>query len=222
MPTTESTTEPKRLLCRHIFPEGRRCGSPSLRGEPFCYFHHTSRKPVAQLSRRRARQGAFTLPMPEDRAAIQLSIGEILARIVQNQLDPRRARRHSGAAGIPVLALLQSLQKDQDPPLTPIPARFCTQKYRVARVRRITPPKTQTPSPRATSNKRLASLNSALIRRCATQSPANTICAFSSETPFTGGLLDLCIGPPMWGRLDPFGPNPHELESQNRGRHLCL
>ncbi len=91
MPTTESTAQPKRLQCRHIFTEGRRCGSPCLRGEDFCYYHHTSRKPVPQLSRRRARQGAFTLPMPEDRAAVQLSIGEVLARIAQNQLDPRRA-----------------------------------------------------------------------------------------------------------------------------------
>ncbi len=91
MPITDASTQPKHLQCRHIFPEGRRCGSPCLRGEPFCYFHHTSRKPVAQLSRRRARQGAFTLPMPEDRAAIQLSIGEVLACIAQNQFDPRRA-----------------------------------------------------------------------------------------------------------------------------------
>ena len=29
--------------------------------------------------------------MPEDRAAIQLSIGEILRRIARNQIDPRRA-----------------------------------------------------------------------------------------------------------------------------------
>ncbi len=90
-PTIMPTTETKRLQCRHILPEGRRCGSPCLRGEPFCYYHHTSRKPVQNLSRRRARQGAFTLPMPEDRAAVQLSIGEVLARIAQNQLEPRRA-----------------------------------------------------------------------------------------------------------------------------------
>jgi len=29
-------------LCRHILPAGRRCGSPALRGEQFCYYHHSA------------------------------------------------------------------------------------------------------------------------------------------------------------------------------------
>ena len=43
--TTIATAEatPKRYRCRHIFIDGRRCGSPSLRREPFCYYHHTTR-----------------------------------------------------------------------------------------------------------------------------------------------------------------------------------
>ncbi len=82
---------PKRFQCRHIHTEGRRCGSASLRGEEFCYFHHTSRKPVANPRTRRSRQSTFDLPLPEDRGAIQLSIGEVLRRIAANAIDPRRA-----------------------------------------------------------------------------------------------------------------------------------
>jgi hypothetical protein len=92
-PTAPETTPETRFRCRHIHVSGTRCGSPCLRREPFCYFHHTTRPPVtpAQVAARAARRADFALPMPEDRAAIQLSIGEVLQRIAANQLDPRRA-----------------------------------------------------------------------------------------------------------------------------------
>ena len=92
-PTAPEPTPETRFRCRHIHVSGTRCGSPCLRREPFCYFHHTTRPPVtpAQVAARAARRADFALPMPEDRAAIQLSIGEVLQRIAANQLDPRRA-----------------------------------------------------------------------------------------------------------------------------------
>ena len=80
-------TEPKRYQCRHIFTDGHRCGSPCLRGEPFCYYHHTTRKPAP----RQTPTDAFQLPLPEDRSAIQSAIGTILQRIAANTLDPKRA-----------------------------------------------------------------------------------------------------------------------------------
>src|SRR5579871_3726507 len=84
-------TEPKRYQCRHIFTDGHRCGSPCLRHEDFCYYHHTTRRPVQDPRHRPARTALFDLPTPEDRAAIQLSIGEVLRRIARNEIDPRRA-----------------------------------------------------------------------------------------------------------------------------------
>src|SRR5260370_10100148 len=86
--TMQETT--KRYQCRHIFTDGHRCGSPCLRHEDFCYYHHTTRKPVENPGERRARQAAFDLPLPEDRSAIQCSIGEVLRRIARNEIDPRR------------------------------------------------------------------------------------------------------------------------------------
>jgi hypothetical protein len=87
---TQTTDQPKRLRCRHIFVDGRRCGSASLRHEEFCYYHHTTRTPAAIPRTRKARRSTVQLPLPEDRAAIQLSIGLILQRIATNDLDPRR------------------------------------------------------------------------------------------------------------------------------------
>jgi hypothetical protein len=105
----ESTTdtESTRFQCRHLFTDGRRCGSPALRGpegaENFCYFHHNSRRPIQAADRadrlhRAAASAAsrtdFALPNPgdlSDRSGIQLAIGEVLRRIASNDLDPRRA-----------------------------------------------------------------------------------------------------------------------------------
>ena len=81
----------RRHQCRHTLAEGRRCGSPALRGEKFCYYHHAERRPVADARLRQARRSSFQLAQPRSRAAIQESLGEIIARIAQNDLDPRRA-----------------------------------------------------------------------------------------------------------------------------------
>src|SRR6266403_4749608 len=88
----QHTTEtPKQYQCRHIFTDGHRCASPCLRNEEFCYYHHTTRKPIANPKQRRSRRATFHLPLPEDRSAIQASIGEVLQRIASNDIDPRRA-----------------------------------------------------------------------------------------------------------------------------------
>jgi hypothetical protein len=79
----------KRYQCRHIFTAGHRCGSPALRNEHFCYYHHTTRKAAPKV--RPLAPFEFELPIPEDRAAIQQALGEVLHRIATNQIDPRRA-----------------------------------------------------------------------------------------------------------------------------------
>src|SRR5260370_38230727 len=85
------TSTPSRSQCRHIFTDGHRCGSPCLRHEEFCYSHHPTRRPVENPGDRRRRQAHFDIPLPEDRSAIQCSIGEVLLRIARNEIDPKRA-----------------------------------------------------------------------------------------------------------------------------------
>src|SRR6059036_3840844 len=56
----QHTTEaPKQYQCRHIFTDGRRCASPCLRQQEFCYYHHTTRRPVANSRQRRTRRSTF-------------------------------------------------------------------------------------------------------------------------------------------------------------------
>src|SRR5277367_3067229 len=105
--------KPKRYQCRHIFTDGHRCGSPCLRGEELCYYHHTTRKPTTGARRRRCRRSAFDLPLPEDRSAIQSSIGQVLQRIASNDIDPRRAGLL--LYGLQIASLnLPKQQRDQD------------------------------------------------------------------------------------------------------------
>src|ERR1700732_1536585 len=81
----------KRYQCRHIFTDGHRCGSPCLKQEEFCYYHHTTRRPAGNTRGRGPEQAEFDISIPEDRSAIQSTIGEVLRRIARNEIDPKRA-----------------------------------------------------------------------------------------------------------------------------------
>ena len=108
-------TETKRYQCRHIFTDGHRCGSICLRNEPFCYYHHTTRKPAPRRSL--GRKSSFDLPLPEDRSAIQAAIGIIIQRIASNDLDPKRAGLLLYGLQIASLNLpRQQPQRDEDAP----------------------------------------------------------------------------------------------------------
>ena len=110
-PATNNQQPAPRYQCRHIFTDGHRCGSICLRGEPFCYYHHTTRKPAPRQSL--GRRSSFDLPLPEDRSAIQASIGIILQKIASNDLDPRRAGLL--LYGLQIASLnLPKQQRDQD------------------------------------------------------------------------------------------------------------
>ncbi len=97
-PMYESIEEPIRLQCRHIHTDGRRCGSPSVRTQNFCYYHGKTRRPgprQPQVKTLADRKGStFDLPTPADlaeRPGIQLALANILHKIAHNEIDPRRA-----------------------------------------------------------------------------------------------------------------------------------
>jgi hypothetical protein len=86
-PTESIATDPKRrFLCRHIFDDGHRCGSPSLRGESFCYYHIRTRRQGPGAGR----AGTFVLPHAADRASIQLAIADVLCRLAAGDIDIKR------------------------------------------------------------------------------------------------------------------------------------
>ncbi len=95
MPNATSTIAIRRFQCRHIFTDGHRCGSPCLKGEDFCFYHHNTRRRTAVRSHdpynEPPNQTSFVLPMPEDHSSVQLAIGQIMNGLAGNALDPRRA-----------------------------------------------------------------------------------------------------------------------------------
>jgi len=76
--------------CVYIFPDTHRCGSPALRGETHCYYHHPDRKPAANPYARRARRG-FQLTAPTSQRTLQHALSEVITRLAANKLDVHRA-----------------------------------------------------------------------------------------------------------------------------------
>jgi hypothetical protein len=73
--------------CTHIKVNGIRCGSPSLRGEQFCYFHQRMLRSVPVPPDARLHPVALI----ENEEAIQASLMEVVNAIVRNTIDLRRA-----------------------------------------------------------------------------------------------------------------------------------
>lgn len=73
--------------CTHIKIDGRRCGSPALRGEFFCYFHTNLIKGVHGRIDCRFDDAA----MFESPEHIQYSLMEVFHRITRGEYDHRRA-----------------------------------------------------------------------------------------------------------------------------------
>jgi hypothetical protein len=87
------TVTQKRFQCRHVHAGGNRCGSPALRNEEFCYFHHTTRRPKRAAGKWRLidAEEPFDLPVVDDLASALSVASQILCRIASNDLDPTRA-----------------------------------------------------------------------------------------------------------------------------------
>jgi hypothetical protein len=76
------------LTCHYLHATGKRCGSPALRGEQFCFYHHPTRRPPA---RTRPSRTPFDLPPIIDAETLQIALSEVSRRLADNTLDPKRA-----------------------------------------------------------------------------------------------------------------------------------
>src|ERR1039458_4878968 len=79
---------PNTRSCTHIKVNGIRCGSPSLRGEVFCYFNQRMIRGVRTPPKSRLHPIANF----EDPQAIQASLMEVVNALVRNHIDVPRAR----------------------------------------------------------------------------------------------------------------------------------
>ena len=84
-------------LCRHIHTSGIQCGSPSLAGRKFCYFHDRQRvlhKNFQYTGEARVyydRGTCVEVGSIEDRTSIQMALSTIVNALSVNQIDVKRA-----------------------------------------------------------------------------------------------------------------------------------
>ncbi|HXE89915.1 MAG TPA: hypothetical protein VNK82_03030 [Terriglobales bacterium] len=67
--------------CHYIRTDGRRCGSPALRGQRFCYYHYEARRATVNLD----------IPPLEDGNAIQVALLDIIRALADDRLDSGKA-----------------------------------------------------------------------------------------------------------------------------------
>jgi hypothetical protein len=72
--------------CRHIMPSGKKCQSPALQNQAYCYYHNHLRR----CSRPPAEDN-LTLPSIEDNRGIQIALTQVLNALNSPYLDTRRA-----------------------------------------------------------------------------------------------------------------------------------
>ena len=72
--------------CRHIKTDGRKCGSPPLRGEYYCYFHGPKRLRAAKAIKRRY---FLEVPLLEHRGAVRAAIGETFRALADGEIDAK-------------------------------------------------------------------------------------------------------------------------------------
>ncbi len=73
--------------CTHIKVTGIPCGSPTLRGEQFCYFHQHAHRGVRKPPQSRLHPIAIL----EDEESIQASLMEVVNALMRNTIDMKRA-----------------------------------------------------------------------------------------------------------------------------------
>ncbi len=127
-----------RPTCHHAKANGQPCGSPALRGEQFCFYHHpTRRRPRA--AGRKPRLPAFHLPNLVDRASIQRALAKVASRVLSGRLDRRTARLLTFAFQVanqtlpgdphPLGALIQQAQMALGlPPVDPLADLLCDRR----------------------------------------------------------------------------------------------
>jgi hypothetical protein len=94
--------------CHHLHPTGKPCGSPALRGEQFCFYHHPTRRPPTRTVPFRT---PFDVPPIVDAETLQMTLSEIIRRLADSTLDTKRASLllvtlQMAKANLPALARL--------------------------------------------------------------------------------------------------------------------
>lgn len=116
--------------CQHVKADGNTCRSPRLKDSRFCYFHTAARDRVRRQRIAAEHKLPLQVPILEDRATVQLAIGDVVNALLADRIDQRRAALvlyglQTASTNLRDLALAQTTHayRDYSPELDPaIPA----------------------------------------------------------------------------------------------------
>ena len=80
-----------RQCWHYTAPSGQRCGSPALKNEYYCFFHHIKHAKRANHNLIDPEITRLELPEIEDRASIFVALSAVIHRLGENTIDTRRA-----------------------------------------------------------------------------------------------------------------------------------
>jgi hypothetical protein len=78
--------------CHRIMPDGRQCGSPALRGQDYCYYHHPNRRPIRKPRTRYPNLNPDILPNIDTPRAIQRTLSGVLQGLAANTISLYQAQ----------------------------------------------------------------------------------------------------------------------------------
>lgn len=89
--------------CQHLKTTGQQCGSPAMRAQTFCYFHHRWKAQYAVINEAHTEHtpGGLILPVLEDYESIQMAIMQVLQTLTTGHLDTKTAGLLSTASRSP-------------------------------------------------------------------------------------------------------------------------
>ena len=79
--------------CRHVKTNGTQCGSPALKGQELCFYHHQNQPGPVELylDGERYCDGSMILPVFEDAHSIQTVIRQVVQLMLTRRIDRKDA-----------------------------------------------------------------------------------------------------------------------------------
>ena len=78
---------PEVRRCQHIKGNGTQCGSPALRKEKFCYYHHQCAPVKIAIDGK----NEILLPVFDDASSIQIALRQVTQLLLEKKIEPKSA-----------------------------------------------------------------------------------------------------------------------------------